>query len=276
MRFTSLGSGSKGNATLVQSQDALIMIDCGFGLKEVEARMKARGVLPEQLTAILVTHEHGDHLKGAPMLARRYGVPLYATPGTARSFTRPVAEFQPINVHRRFSLGDLTIQPVTVPHDAREPSQFVIHNGPRRLGILTDLGSITPLVVDAYRHCDAVLLECNHDVQMLTEGPYPPSLKRRVGGQWGHLSNEQAAQLLGQIASDRLQHLLVSHISDKNNHPDLALSALARVLEQSDCEPEIRVLSQEDGSPWLQVNAASATDSISPVESHYPVIEVTQ
>ncbi|MCH8533296.1 MAG: MBL fold metallo-hydrolase [Saccharospirillum sp.] len=274
MRFTSLGSGSKGNATLVQSQETLIMIDCGFGLKEAEARLKARGIRPEQLSAILVTHEHGDHLKGAPMLARRYEVPLYATPGTARSFDRPVPQFRPINVHQRFSLGDLTIQPVTVPHDAREPSQFVIHCGPCRLGVLTDLGSITPLVIDAYRHCDAVLLECNHDVQMLAEGPYPPSLKRRVGGQWGHLSNEQAAQLLSQIATERLQHLLVSHISDKNNHPEIALSALASVLEHSDCDPEITVLSQEDGSPWLQLQPNALVQSDIPDESHYPVIEV--
>lgn len=275
MRFTSLGSGSKGNATLVQSQETLIMIDCGFGLKEAEARLEARGIRPEQLSAILVTHEHGDHLKGAPMLARRYQVPLYATPGTARSLSKPLAEFRPINVHQRFSLGDLTIQPVTVPHDSREPSQFVIHCGPCRLGILTDLGSITPLIVDTYRHCDAVLLECNHDVQMLAEGPYPPSLKRRVGGHWGHLSNDQAAQLLSQIATERLQHLLVSHISDKNNHPDLALSALAEVLEHSVCEPEVTVLSQEDGSPWLQLNQTVPDKIDTPDESYYPVIEVT-
>ncbi|MHA7879189.1 MAG: MBL fold metallo-hydrolase [Saccharospirillum sp.] len=275
MRFTSLGSGSKGNATLVQSRETLIMIDCGFGLKEAETRLEARGFKPEQLSAILVTHEHGDHLKGALMLSDRYEIPLYSTPGTARAFKREVAAFQPINVHQSFTLGDFIVHPVTVPHDAREPSQFVIQCDHLRLGVLTDLGSITPLVIDAYRHCDAVLLECNHDVQMLAEGPYPPSLKRRVGGDWGHLSNEQAASLLREIASERLQHLVLSHISDKNNHPDLALQALAAVLEQSPCEPAITVLSQEEGCPWLKLGPAFGSVPIVD-ESHYPVTEVSQ
>jgi phosphoribosyl 1,2-cyclic phosphodiesterase len=256
VRFTSLGSGSKGNATLVQSRETLIMIDCGFGLKEAEARLEARGFKPEQLSAILVTHEHGDHLKGALMLSDRYEIPLYSTPGTARAFKREVAAFQPINVHQSFTLGD-----------------FIVHH--LRLGVLTDLGSITPLVIEAYRHCDAVLLECNHDVQMLAEGPYPPSLKRRVGGDWGHLSNEQAAALLREIASERLQHLVLSHISDKNNHPELALQALAAVLEQSPCEPAITVLSQEEGCPWLKLGPAFGSVPIVD-ESHYPVTEVSQ
>ena len=255
MKFTSLGSGSKGNATLIQAGETLVLVDCGFGLKETEARLAARGIRAEQLSAILVTHEHSDHLKGAPMLARRYNLPIHTTHGTARSFKSPVPVFEPINVHRRFSIGGLDIEPVTVPHDAREPSQFVFHHNGFQLGLLTDLGSITPLVTQAYRECQALLLECNHDPQMLADGPYPPSLKRRVGGDWGHLSNQQAARLLGEIDHSRLQHLMISHISEHNNHPDLAMAALAPVLDGVE-RTRVHTLSQDEGCDWITLQHA--------------------
>ncbi|PTY37110.1 MBL fold metallo-hydrolase [Saccharospirillum sp. MSK14-1] len=251
MRFTSLGSGSKGNATLIESGDTRILVDCGFGLRDVESRLKRRGVDPQSLTAILVTHEHGDHLKGAPMLANRYRLPLYTTPGTSRSFKTAVATYQPINVHQSFRLGDIDIEPVTVPHDAREPSQFVFQAGDYRLGLLTDLGSVTPLVRDRYRHCQALLLECNHDPRMLAEGPYPPSLKRRVGGDWGHLSNQQAADLLASLDLNTLKHLMISHISEQNNHPDLARAALDPVLDGA--AAVVQTLSQDEGCDWIDL-----------------------
>lgn len=255
MKFTSLGSGSKGNATLIQAGETLILVDCGFGLKETEARLRRRGVRAGDLSAILVTHEHGDHLKGVPMLARRYDIPVHSTPGTARSFKTPVRHFVPINVQRRFRIGALDIEPVTVPHDAREPSQFVIRHGDLSLGLLTDLGSITPLVTQAYRECQALLLECNHDPRMLAEGPYPASLKRRVGGDWGHLSNQQAAGLLAGLNLPDLKHLMISHISEQNNHPDLAMAALQPVLDGMR-SPDIHTLTQEDGCPWLSLQPA--------------------
>lgn len=255
MKFTSLGSGSKGNATLIQAGDTLVLVDCGFGLKEAEARLAARGVKPDQLSAILVTHEHGDHLKGAPMLARRYDLPLHTTHGTARSFKTPVKTFKPINVHRRFSIGTLDIEPVTVPHDAREPTQFVFHHNGFQLGLLTDLGSITPLVTRAYSQCQALLLECNHDPQMLADGPYPPSLKRRVGGDWGHLSNQQAARLLSGVNLNRLQHLMISHVSEHNNHPDLAMAALEPVLDGVE-QTRVHTLSQDGGCDWMTLKHA--------------------
>lgn len=251
MRFTSLGSGSKGNATLIDTGEVRVLVDCGFGLREAETRLHARGVDPASLTAILVTHEHGDHLKGAPILANRYRLPLYTTPGTARSFKTAVATYQPINVHQPFTLGDLTIEPVTVPHDAREPSQFVFQTGDYRLGLLTDLGSVTPLVRERYRHCQALLLECNHDPRMLAEGPYPASLKRRVGGDWGHLSNQQAAELLASLDLSGLRHLMISHISEQNNHPDLALAALEPVLENATAS--VQTLSQDEGCDWINL-----------------------
>lgn len=255
MKFTSLGSGSKGNATLIQAGETLILVDCGFGLKETEARLQARGVRAEELSAILVTHEHGDHLKGAPMLARRYNIPLHTTNGTARSFKAPVQQYRSINVHRRFIIGELEIEPVTVPHDAREPSQFVFRSQGLTLGMLTDLGSITPLVTQSYRDCDALLLECNHDPGMLAEGPYPPSLKRRVGGDWGHLSNQQAARLLAEMNLPGLRHLMISHISEKNNHPDLAMAAIQPVLDGVGA-PDIHTLTQEEGCQWISLQTA--------------------
>lgn len=254
MKFTSLGSGSKGNATLIQADETLILVDCGFGLKETEARLKARGVRPEELSAILVTHEHGDHLKGAPMLARRYNIPLHTTCGTARSFKAPVSQHRPINVQRRFHIGALEVEPVTVPHDAREPSQFVFHHRGLSLGMLTDLGSITPYVARRYRDCHALLLECNHDLRMLANGPYPPSLKRRVGGNWGHLSNDQAAALLAELNLAGLKHLMISHISEHNNHPDIAMAALLPVLDGV-ASPDIHTLTQEDGCHWISLTA---------------------
>lgn len=255
MRFTSLGSGSKGNATLIQAGATTVLVDCGFGLKEAEARLLARGVDPAQLAAIMVTHEHGDHLRGAPMLSRKHGIPVYATPGTARSFKTPVPLFEPINVHRRFRIGDVEIQPVTVPHDAREPVQFVFEYQEYCMGVLTDLGSITPLVTRSYQRCQALLLECNHDPDMLANGPYPASLKRRVGGDWGHLSNQQAAQLLSSIELSGLQHLMISHISEHNNHPELAMAALAPVLQNSNAL-QVHTLTQDEGCPWIPLQPA--------------------
>lgn len=249
MKIASLGSGSKGNATLVQVSDTLLLVDCGFGLKEIEARLRDKGVRPEQLTAILVTHEHGDHLKGAPMLANRYGVPLYSSFGTARHFKRSVPTAEVIDPHRRWSLGSIEIEPVIVPHDASEPTQFVFHHAGLAIGLLTDIGSITPHVRKAYQNCDLLMLECNHDPGMLSEGPYPPSLKRRVGGDYGHLSNQQAAQLVATVNKSTLQHILVSHISEQNNDVQLALDTLAPEVEGFAIN--IELLTQQEGSDWF-------------------------
>lgn len=251
IKIASLGSGSKGNATVVQVADTLLLVDCGFGLKDIEGRLRDKGLRPEQLSAILVTHEHGDHLKGAPMLANRYGVPLYASFGTSRHFKRAVPSAEVINPHRRLSLGAIEVEPVTVPHDASEPTQFVFHHAGLAVGLLTDLGSITPHVQKAYQNCDLLMLECNHDPAMLSEGPYPPSLKRRVGGNYGHLSNEQAAQLVTTVNRSNLQKILVSHISEQNNDVALALDTLAPAVDGYSIE--IDLLTQQDGCDWIGV-----------------------
>ncbi|WP_227367568.1 MBL fold metallo-hydrolase [Halomonas sp. M20] len=252
LRFASLGSGSKGNATLVSDGETHVLIDCGFGLRETEKRLARLGLHPRQLAAVLVTHEHGDHIRGVGALARRYDLPIYLTTGTWLS--RRLGE---VPHHRllvpqvRFAIGGLEIDPVTVPHDAREPVQFCISARQRRLGVLTDLGHPTAHVIQAFSGCDALILECNHDPRMLAEGPYPPRLKHRVGGNWGHLANGQAHALLRQIGMDRLQHIVCSHISEQNNRPELAREALIPLLDGD--ESRLVIAAQDKGFEWQVV-----------------------
>jgi phosphoribosyl 1,2-cyclic phosphodiesterase len=228
-----------------------LLIDCGFSVRETELRMTRLGKSVRDLTAVLVTHEHSDHIKGVAALARRYDLPVYMTPGTYHS--RDLGSLPKLNLihaYTPFQLDGLAIKPVAVPHDAREPSQFVFEYAGLRLGILTDLGSITPHVEEAYQDCDAILLEANHDPFMLASGPYPHSLKQRVGGQWGHLSNQQAAGFLQRIDTRRLQHLVVAHISQKNNSLGMARAALEPVTQAI---KQVTYACQDQGFDWLAV-----------------------
>ncbi|MDX1341190.1 MAG: MBL fold metallo-hydrolase [Reinekea sp.] len=249
MRIASLGSGSKGNATLVQAAEQTFLIDCGFGLKEIEGRLRSRGVAPESLSGIFVTHEHGDHIKGAPMLANRYNIPLWATHGTSRHFKREVPSSVVLMPNQRLQVQGVDIESVTVPHDSAEPSQFIFRHNGLSFGILTDLGSITNRVKKAYNECQLLMLECNHDPELLEKGPYPPSLKRRVGGNFGHLSNAQAAQLLGSINRTQLKQVLISHISEQNNDPNLAMDTLQPELDGF--HTKVELLTQNEGCDWI-------------------------
>lgn len=251
MRFASLGSGSGGNGTLVSHEDTHVLIDCGFSLKEAQRRIERLGLCLSRLDAVLVTHEHSDHIKGVPALARKHRTPVYMTPGTfhSRELGR-IPELHLIHNYQPFSIGALHVQPVAVPHDAREPSQFVFRHEGRSLGVLTDLGSVTSHVLEAYDGCTALLLEANHDRQMLAAGPYPASLKSRVASPWGHLSNEQTATLLQQMDTSALQHLVVGHISQNNNTVDLAKRALATVGKPLG---EVYYACQEEGFSWIDV-----------------------
>lgn len=254
MRFATLGSGSRGNAVLVEGGDTRVLVDCGFAAREAERRLKLLGVDPGTLNAILVTHEHGDHLRGVPVLARRYGIPVWTTSGSWRrvpDHRKPISLRSFSGHDAGFRIADIHVEPFPVPHDAREPCQFVLEAAGRRLGLLTDAGCVTPYARALLRECDALMLECNHDTGMLRGGPYPRALQDRIAGPFGHLSNDQAAELLDQLPVARLSSLHVAHLSEKNNRPDLARQALLQV--DADLADRLTLAHQDGPSSWLTV-----------------------
>jgi phosphoribosyl 1,2-cyclic phosphodiesterase len=255
MRFCSLGSGSEGNALVVEvssgTTTSRVMMDCGFGLAETEMRLALAGLVPEQIDGIVVTHEHADHIGGVARFARRHSIPVWLTHGTAKVLSEralPAALLHFVDPHSAFNVGDVVVQPYTVPHDAWEPVQYVFSDGAFRLGVLTDVGTITAHIEDSLSDCHALVLEANHDARMLMEGPYPASLKKRVAGKFGHLDNETAASLLNRIKGGRLQHIIAAHLSQQNNTPELAQAAFARVLGCAD--QDIGIAQQTNGFAW--------------------------
>lgn len=252
MRFASLGSGSKGNATLVEQKTTCIMIDCGFSAVEVERRLARLNKQAQDIDAILITHEHGDHVRGVGALARKYQLPVYLTHGSLmQSDLGDLPAVEVFDSHDAFSIGDIVINPFPVPHDAREPCQFVFTDGDKRLGLLTDTGCITAHIRAQLSACHALILECNHDSDLLAQGDYPPSLKARVGGDLGHLSNAQAVDLLQSVNVDGLQHLVAAHLSEKHNTPHLVREVLSETLQ---CAMDwIDVIDQETGLEWRSV-----------------------
>ncbi|MFT3850690.1 MAG: MBL fold metallo-hydrolase [Propionivibrio sp.] len=254
MRFASLGSGSRGNSLVVEAGASRVLLDCGFSAKSTLERLGRLGLAGEDISAILVTHEHGDHVSGVFRFASRFRIPVYLTHGTQAATTRiadPMPQCRRVDPSSAFSVEAIEILPFAVPHDAREPVQYVFGDGKHRLGVLTDSGSITAHIVNMLRRCDALVLECNHDAELLAASDYPAMLKRRILGNLGHLENRQAAALLAEIETRRLQHVIAAHLSERNNRPDLARTALAAALN---CTPEwIGVATQEDGFGWREV-----------------------
>ncbi len=253
MRFASLGSGSAGNALLAESGNTLVLVDCGFGLRETIARMARLGVQPDQLSGIIVTHEHDDHVGGAFKLSAKYQIPLYMTYGTFAA-VGPVSQTilsGIIDGHNPFNIGSLEMHPYPVPHDAREPVQYVLTDGARKLGILTDAGSSTAHIESMLTGCDALVLECNHDRDLLMGSDYPKLLKQRVGGRFGHLDNQASSVLLSKLDQSRLQHVIAAHLSARNNRPELARAALSMAMN---CQEEwIGVADQAAGLDWRQL-----------------------
>ena len=254
MRFCTLGSGSRGNATIIDSGETRLLIDCGFAAKELTIRAEQIGFDLNTLDAILVTHEHSDHIKGVGPVARRYDTPVWATHGTLRTGKcGKLAEVNTFHPHEdSFNIGDIHITPIPVPHDALEPCQFVFTSKNMKLGILTDLGCITPHITEAFQQLDMLLLECNHDTQMLIDGPYSLSLQQRVGGNHGHLNNDQAISLLQSIKTEQLQHLVLGHLSEQNNHPDCV-----KQLMDEHCDDLIgrySILQQDSVSDWFSIS----------------------
>ena len=252
LRIAYLGSGSKGNSALIEAGRTSVMLDCGFSIKETVRRLARLDRSPESITAILVTHEHSDHVSGVARLARRFNIPVWLTVGTLQGCPAlDDVETGIINPHQALVLGDLEITPMPVPHDAREPCQFVFDDGSDRLGVMTDIGHITPHVVETLAACSALAIEANHDLDMLNNGPYPYRLKQRVGGRLGHLNNGQTGELLKEVDCSRLRWVAGLHLSDTNNTPKLVSTAMASALN---CETEeVLIAGQESGLDWQSV-----------------------
>ena len=256
LRFRSLASGSSGNATLIEGSDGLhrtrVLVDCGLGLRQLIARLAVEGIGPADLDGIFITHEHGDHIGCAPMLVARYGVPLWTSAGTAQyaAFAGLESALNLVRDGQVFAIGGLQLHPFTVPHDAREPLQLRCTDGDRVLGLMTDIGHVTGHALAALAGCNALVLESNHDVELLAQSRYPDFLKRRVGGQHGHLSNVQAAAALGALHHDRLNTVVAAHLSERNNRPELVSRAFAAVLG---CGEADVLLAERHGRGWLDV-----------------------
>lgn len=260
LRFCSLGSGSSGNATLIEAHNGTrivrVLVDCGLSLRELTHRMAQRGCSPAELDAVFVTHEHSDHVGCATALMRKHRVPTWMSEGTWRGAAREHAPPPELSFARHGDPievgGHLVLRPYTVPHDAREPLQLTVDDGEHRLGILTDAGIDTEHMVQALQRCRALLLECNHDAQMLASGPYPYFLKQRIAGPRGHLSNDTAARILNRCQHAMLKHVVAAHLSEQNNQPALAAAALAQALQTA--SDDIVVAHPKTGTPWLDLH----------------------
>jgi phosphoribosyl 1,2-cyclic phosphodiesterase len=250
LRFCALASGSRGNALLVEHGETLIMIDCGLPTRTLGERLAVAGRSIEDIDALLITHEHGDHCRGIGPLRRRREIPVWTTPGTATSIDS-IDSYESVRCDRELTIGSIRVQPFPVPHDAREPCQFVFSASGTRLGLLTDTGHATPVIHAALGTCDALGIEFNHDAGMLANGSYPESVKARVGSKFGHLNNDQAADLLAAVHHPGLQWVMGLHLSERNNSPERVRATAARVTDQSGTA--LHLADQDQVSPWLEV-----------------------
>ncbi len=258
IRFASLASGSKGNCLVVEVGASRLLLDCGLTVRDTVRRLARLGLVPSDISGVIVTHEHDDHVGGAFAFAAKHGVPVWITHGTWRAAIEAGnadetggVEVNIIDGRTPFEVREIAVQPYTVPHDAREPVQFVLSDGAHRLGVLTDIGASTRHVEASLSGCDALVLECNHDYDMLWGSAYPKWLKQRISGPFGHLDNGQAGTLLGSLDRSKLQHVIGAHLSQQNNRPELARRALALALG---CEEEwVGLATQEEGFAWREL-----------------------
>lgn len=257
MKFASLGSGSEGNALLISTTAGMtnttVMLDCGFNIKETERRLLRLGLSPSHLSGIVVTHEHQDHVGGALKFARRHRLPVWMSYGTYQAVRKDCdgVAFHFCRDGERLNIGDLELTPYTVPHDAREPVQYVIRDDRFKLGVLTDAGQSTPHLTRSLSGCDALVLECNHDREMLANSAYPPSLRSRIGGAYGHLSNDTTAEILASLDRSRLKVVIGAHLSQQNNTPELARAALSSVVQHE--AARVLIACQAEGFDWITI-----------------------
>jgi phosphoribosyl 1,2-cyclic phosphodiesterase len=232
VNLTVLASGSKGNSIYVATPGVRLLIDAGLSARELERRLERIGVRAADLDAVVITHEHRDHVSGLGPLSRRYRLPVFLNRATHRNLPDQVGgltDCVEFTTGRSFSVADLTIHPFSLSHDAADPVGLTLVNGESKVGICTDLGKATRLVHHHLQECRVLLLEANHDVGMLTKGPYPWSLKQRIRSASGHLSNEEARELLARVLGETLERVILAHLSEVNNRPEAALEAFAEV-----------------------------------------------
>lgn len=241
MRLCSIASGSSGNCIYVGDEKTHLLVDTGISKKKVEQGLHTLGIKGEELSGILVTHEHIDHIQGLGVFSRRYEIPIYATKGTIEGIRccsglgkLPEELLHEVEVDETFSLGDMKICPFTISHDAREPSGYRIENCSRSAAVATDLGTYDTYTVEHLQNLDAIVLEANHDIHMLEVGPYPYPLKQRVMGDKGHLSNELSGRLLCEILHDHLQYVVLGHLSKENNYEELAYETVKLEVSYGD------------------------------------------
>ncbi len=252
LQFSVLGSGSKGNCVYIENSNHRILLDAGLSLRSLKERMALIGRDLADVSAVFLTHEHSDHIKGVGMLAKKHNLPLYGTRGTLAKIEHHLpasADWHSIEREDEVCLGNLKVESYPTPHDGVESVAFVVHYEDRRLGHATDLGCIDKTLLEKMSGCDALLVESNHDPKMLKAGPYPWSLKQRVGGDRGHLSNQECAQLLNQVKHDELQTVVLMHLSGVNNHPDIVRQHATPALAGS--RAQLHISRQDHPTPLI-------------------------
>lgn len=255
LRFQVLASGSSGNACLVWTDNTCVLVDAGLPARTIKERMKGSSIDPSQIDAVVVSHEHLDHVRGLGPISRMYRTEVYISAETFATLPSKTGEIPKRRFFVRgkpFRIGDLAFTPFSLPHDASDPSGFVISNGSARLAICTDLGTPTKLVQSHLANCQAVILESNHDVDMLQNGPYPLHLKQRIKGRLGHLSNDQALELCKKICHSELEVLCFAHLSKTNNTKELVMESISRLKNQRQWS-HVRFLVADQDEPLLPV-----------------------
>jgi len=257
MRFSVLASGSGGNACYIETDHSRILIDAGLSCREIIRRLEILEVTPSHLDALVITHEHADHVKSAGPISRRFNTPVYINDSTMQKVRTGMGKIQghvSFNTGHTIKINDLIIETFTKCHDAMDPVGLVVSSNGSRLGIITDAGRSTRLLEDRLRGCTALIIEFNHDEVMLEQGPYPLYLKRRIRGPEGHLSNKEAGELLKSVIHKDLKHIILAHLSEKNNHPEKALCAASDILKECGMEDiEILISCQHQPAPMREI-----------------------